>query len=77
MLAYWRGSRGGHTVAVAAHLDTVFPEGTDLTVRQEGDRFYAPGVGDNSRGLVLMLSMMAKSVKLRVMLLSTALAGPI
>ena len=57
VLAYWRGSQGGHTVAVAAHLDTVFPEGTDLTVRREGDRFYAPGVGDNSRGLVLMLSM--------------------
>jgi acetylornithine deacetylase/succinyl-diaminopimelate desuccinylase-like protein len=57
VLAFWRGSRGGHTVAIAAHLDTVFPEGTDLTVRREGERFYAPGIGDNSRGLVLMLSM--------------------
>jgi len=57
VLAYWRGSGGDHTVAVVAHLDTVFPAATDVTVRIEGDRFYAPGIGDNSRGLVLMLSM--------------------
>lgn len=59
VLGYWRGTNEAqpHTVAVVAHLDTVFPEGTDVTVRREGDRFYAPGIGDNSRGLVLMLSM--------------------
>ena len=57
VLAYWRGTTGGHTVAVVAHLDTVFPAGTDVTVRRQGSRFVAPGIGDNSRGLVLMLSM--------------------
>jgi tripeptide aminopeptidase len=57
VLAYWRGTAGDHTVAVVAHLDTVFPASTDVTVRREDDRFYAPGIGDNSRGLVLMLSM--------------------
>ncbi len=57
VLAYWRGSGGDHTVAIVAHLDTVFPAATDVSVRREGDRFYAPGIGDNSRGLVLMLSM--------------------
>jgi acetylornithine deacetylase/succinyl-diaminopimelate desuccinylase-like protein len=57
VLAYWRGVSGGHTVAVVAHLDTVFPAGTDVTVRRQGSRLVAPGIGDNSRGLVLVLSM--------------------
>lgn len=57
VLAYWRGVDGGRTVAVVAHLDTVFPAGTDVTVRRQGSRLVAPGIGDNSRGLVLMLSM--------------------
>lgn len=43
-------------VVVSAHLDTVFPEGTDVTVRREGDRLYAPGVGDDSRGLATLLA---------------------
>ncbi|WP_273692336.1 M20/M25/M40 family metallo-hydrolase [Ketogulonicigenium vulgare] len=52
--------RGGHNaghVAVAAHLDTVFPEGTDVTVRREGTRLFAPGVGDDTRGLATNLNM--------------------
>lgn len=44
-------------VAIVAHLDTVFPEGTDVTVHREGDLFTAPGIGDNSRGLVVLLSL--------------------
>ena len=40
-----------------AHLDTVFPPGTDVTVRREGDRLYAPGIGDDTRGLVLLLNV--------------------
>ena len=39
------------SVAVAAHLDTVFPEGTDVQVKARGNRLIAPGVGDNSRSL--------------------------
>lgn len=42
-------------VAVVAHLDTVFPPGTDVTVRRRGDRLYAPGIGDDTRGLVVLL----------------------
>lgn len=41
--------------AVVAHLDTVFPPGTDVTVRRRGDRLYAPGIGDDTRGLVVLL----------------------
>ena len=46
------------TLAVVAHLDTVFPPETDVRVRREGDNYYAPGIGDNSRGLVLLLSLL-------------------
>lgn len=42
-------------VVVAAHLDTVFPETTDLRLRRQGRRVYAPGIADNARGLAAML----------------------
>lgn len=51
------GSGGGRTVAMLAHLDTVFPAETNVTVRVEGRRYRAPGIGDNSRGLVLLLEL--------------------
>ncbi len=41
------------TVVVAAHLDTVFPEGTDVKVRREGTKLFAPGVGDDTRSLAV------------------------
>ena len=40
----------------AAHLDTVFPEGTDVKVRREGTKLFAPGVGDDTRGLAALLA---------------------
>jgi acetylornithine deacetylase/succinyl-diaminopimelate desuccinylase-like protein len=52
-----RGSGSGGMLAVAAHLDTVFPEGTDVKVRREGTRLSAPGIGDNTRGLAVMLAV--------------------
>ena len=42
------GSRAALPVVISAHLDTVFPANTDLTIRQEQDRLYGPGLGDNS-----------------------------
>ena len=42
-------------LVVSAHLDTVFPEGTHITVRREGTRLLAPGVGDDSRSLAVLL----------------------
>jgi len=53
-----RGTGGERTVAVGGHLDTVFPEGTDVTVRQVGDTLFAPGVGDDSRGLAIVLTVL-------------------
>nr|WP_321454628.1 M20/M25/M40 family metallo-hydrolase [uncultured Cohaesibacter sp.] len=51
-----RGKGNGTLIAVAAHLDTVFPEGTDVTVRREGTKLMAPGVGDDTRGLAALLA---------------------
>jgi len=44
-------------VVIAAHLDTVFPEETDLTVRQHGARLIGPGISDNARGLAGLLAL--------------------
>ncbi len=52
------GVAGERVVAYSAHLDTVFPAGTDVTVRSRGKRLYAPGIGDNSRGLVNVLAVL-------------------
>jgi acetylornithine deacetylase/succinyl-diaminopimelate desuccinylase-like protein len=52
-----KGKGGGPLIAVAAHLDTVFPEGTDVRVRHDGTRLSAPGVGDDSRSLAVVLAM--------------------
>jgi len=50
------GPAGGPVVVLAAHLDTVFPEGTDVKVRREGTKLYAPGVGDDTRSLAVVLA---------------------
>jgi tripeptide aminopeptidase len=52
-----QGTGTGPTLFVSAHLDTVFPEGTDTTVRQEGGLLCAPGIGDDGRGLASLLSI--------------------
>jgi acetylornithine deacetylase/succinyl-diaminopimelate desuccinylase-like protein len=44
-------------VVICAHLDTVFPRGTDLSIRREGDRLIGPGINDNGRGLAVMLAL--------------------
>ncbi len=44
-------------LVVSAHLDTVFPEGTDVKVTREGTVLRAPGVGDDTRGLALVLAL--------------------
>lgn len=45
-------------VGVDAHLDVVFPEGTDVTVQKVGDTLKAPGIGDDTRGLAMLISML-------------------
>ena len=50
------GPAGAPLVVLAAHLDTVFPEGTPVKVRREGTKLYAPGVGDDTRSLAVLLA---------------------
>lgn len=57
-----KGSVGNRVVVLDAHLDTVFPEGTDVTVKKKGDTLYAPGIGDDTRGLAMLLAI-AKAMK--------------
>ena len=44
-------------LAVSAHLDTVFPASTGVTVRRDGNRLYGPGVSDNSAGITALLAL--------------------
>ena len=57
VIALRKGSGSGPTLVVSAHLDTVFPEGTDVTVKEKDGVILAPGIGDNSRGLAALLSL--------------------
>jgi len=45
-----------HTIALSAHIDTVFPATTPLNIRQQGSRLYGPGVSDNGAGIAAMLA---------------------
>ncbi|MDF0708295.1 M20/M25/M40 family metallo-hydrolase [Flagellimonas okinawensis] len=45
-------------VGVDAHLDVVFPQGTDVSVQKVGDTLKAPGIGDDTRGLAMLISML-------------------
>lgn len=51
-----KGAGDGPTVVVDAHLDTVFPLGTDLKVKVIDGVYHAPGITDDTRGLAVMLS---------------------
>jgi len=58
VVALRKGSGGGRPkLVVSAHLDTVFPEGTDVTVKEKDGVILAPGIGDDSRGLAALLSL--------------------
>lgn len=57
-----KGTEGNRVVVLDAHLDTVFPEGTAVAVKKKGDTLYAPGIGDDTRGLAMLLAI-AKAMK--------------
>jgi acetylornithine deacetylase/succinyl-diaminopimelate desuccinylase-like protein len=44
-------------VMLTAHLDTVFPAGTDVRVKREGGRLLAPGISDNGTGLAALVAL--------------------
>ena len=51
------GRRDIEPVVVCAHLDTVFPRGTKIDIRREGNRLSGPSINDNCRGLAVMLAL--------------------
>ena len=53
-----RGSGTGQVLALAGHLDTVFPSETDVSIRESGDTLFAPGVSDNTRGLATVVAVL-------------------
>jgi tripeptide aminopeptidase len=62
VLALRRGLRGDRTVALDGHLDTVFPPDVDVTVRLRGDTLFAPGIGDDTRGLIVVRNVLRAMV---------------
>src|SRR5712691_5115065 len=52
-----RGVNEKELVVVAAHLDTVFPPGTDVNVHRDGSRMTAPGISDNGSGVAALLAL--------------------
>lgn len=46
-------------IAISAHIDTVFPSGTPLNPRREGERLHGPGISDNAAGVSAMLGIVA------------------
>ena len=56
-LGLWKGRMSAPLLVVSAHLDTVFYEGTDFTVRRVGGKLLAPGISDDGCGLVALLAI--------------------
>jgi tripeptide aminopeptidase len=57
VLARLPGRGEAQPLVVSAHLDTVFPAGTDLTLRRDAEKVYAPGIGDNSLGVAALFAL--------------------
>ena len=51
-------AKGGPLLVLSAHIDTVFPEGTDVTVKERDGKFFAPGISDNSRGVTTLIAIL-------------------
>ena len=62
VLGLIKGYEGKRNVAIDGHLDTVFPEGTDVKVKIKNDTLFAPGIGDCTRCLSMLLTI-AETIK--------------
>ncbi|AFL82691.1 acetylornithine deacetylase/succinyldiaminopimelate desuccinylase-like deacylase [Belliella baltica DSM 15883] len=58
VIALRKGKNSNKTIVIDAHLDTVFPIETDITVKQRGDTLYAPGIADANRSLAMSIALM-------------------
>ncbi len=79
VIGFFRGQSEHALLVLSAHLDTVFPEGTDVTVRRVGSRLCAPGIADDAAGLAslisLVQSMNAANIKLQGTIAFVATVG--
>jgi tripeptide aminopeptidase len=57
VLGDYAGAVARPRLVIAAHLDTVFPEGTEVKVRRDGSILRGPGIGDNCRGLAVLVAV--------------------
>ncbi|EKB50187.1 M20/M25/M40 family metallo-hydrolase [Cecembia lonarensis] len=58
VIALRKGTKSERTFLVEGHLDTVFPFGTDVTVKQRGDTLFAPGITDANRSLAIVVALL-------------------
>lgn len=79
VIGFYHGQREQPLVVLSAHLDTVFPEGTDVRVRYVGSRMCAPGIADNCAGLAALIALIqamnAGQIKLRGTIAFVATVG--
>jgi acetylornithine deacetylase/succinyl-diaminopimelate desuccinylase-like protein len=66
VLADYPGAAARPRVVIAAHLDTVFPEGTDVKVKRQGTVLHGPGIGDDCRGLAVIVAIVREMKKAKV-----------
>jgi acetylornithine deacetylase/succinyl-diaminopimelate desuccinylase-like protein len=71
VIAERRGTGNGPTVLIEGHLDTVFPEGTNVKVKRNGTALAGPGIGDDCRGLAVVLSVVRAFQRANVQTLGT------
>ncbi len=57
VLGTWPGADPERVILLSAHIDTVFPPGTNVEVRQEGKRWFGPGIADNATGVAALLAL--------------------
>lgn len=57
-IALRKGTKRKKVVAINGHVDTVFPIETDVRVKVKGDTLYAPGIGDDTRGMMILLTVL-------------------
>jgi acetylornithine deacetylase/succinyl-diaminopimelate desuccinylase-like protein len=66
VLGDYPGASPHPRLVMAAHLDTVFPEGTNVKVRRDGTVLHGPGIGDDCRGLAVLVSVIRSMKQARV-----------
>ncbi|HSB02814.1 MAG TPA: M20/M25/M40 family metallo-hydrolase [Anaerolineales bacterium] len=57
VLARLPGKGEDKPLIISAHMDTVFPAGTDLTVKRGSELVHGPGLGDNSMGVAALFGL--------------------